>query len=170
METGERFPEQYLLPVSVVSRVMKGHFVRQDLKAGAESVELMRHVLTEFLCFVASEATARARKDKSRKTLQAEDVLFALKRLGFGDYGELLAAFLDKSRREAAAEAEGVEVSSRDGEGEDEGGERDGVGSWNGRLSEPLAALADSQGRASNLNGEGGHVQSAEVEQVVVID
>ncbi len=54
-------------------------------KTAKKAVETMQEIVTEFILFVTSEAVDRA-NEKGRGTIQADDLLDALKTLGFDHY------------------------------------------------------------------------------------
>ena len=53
--------------------------------------------MSEFVSFVTSEASDRCHQEK-RKTINGEDLLFAMSTLGFDSYVEPLKIFLSKYR------------------------------------------------------------------------
>ena len=57
----------------------------------------MQECVSEFVSFVTSEASDRCHQEK-RKTINGEDLLFAMSVLGFDNYVEPLKLFLQKYR------------------------------------------------------------------------
>lgn len=53
--------------------------------------------MSEFISFITSEASDRCHMEK-RKTINGEDVLFAMSTLGFDNYVEPLKIYLQKYR------------------------------------------------------------------------
>ena len=66
-----------------------------------ESRECMQECVSEFVSFVTSEASDRCHQEK-RKTINGEDLLFAMSVLGFDNYVEPLKLFLQKYREVGA--------------------------------------------------------------------
>ena len=61
----------------------------------------MQECVSEFVSFVTSEASDRCHQEK-RKTINGEDLLFAMSVLGFDNYVEPLKLFLQKYREVGA--------------------------------------------------------------------
>lgn len=53
--------------------------------------------MSEFISFITSEASTRCHAEK-RKTINGEDILFAMSTLGFDNYVEPLKIYLQKYR------------------------------------------------------------------------
>lgn len=53
--------------------------------------------MSEFISFITSEASERCQNEK-RKTINGEDILFAMNALGFDNYVEPLTLYLHKYR------------------------------------------------------------------------
>ena len=85
-----------LLPIANIARIMKGT-LPGNAKISKEAKEIVQECVSEFISFVASEASDRCAGDK-RKTINGTDVLFAMEQLGFERYVEPLRVFLDKYR------------------------------------------------------------------------
>ena len=66
-------------------------------KISKEAKECMQECVSEFISFVTSEATERCSAER-RKTVNGEDILFALMSLGFENYSEVLKIYLAKYR------------------------------------------------------------------------
>jgi nuclear transcription Y subunit beta len=62
--------------------------------------ECVQECISEFISFVTSEASDRCQVEK-RKTINGEDVLFAMNALGFDTYVEPLKLYLKKFRETA---------------------------------------------------------------------
>merc|ERR1712110_767834 len=75
--------------------------IPENGKISKESKELMQECITEFIGFVTSEA-AENTKIENRKTLNGDDILFAMKQLGFDHYIEPLTHYLNLSRQHLA--------------------------------------------------------------------
>lgn len=70
------------------------HFVFQIAKDARECVQ---ECVSEFISFITSEASDRCHMEK-RKTINGEDILFAMTTLGFDNYVEPLKLYLQKYR------------------------------------------------------------------------
>ncbi|BBG93199.1 nuclear factor Y, subunit B5 [Prunus dulcis] len=77
-----------------------------NAKISKEAKETMQECVSEFISFVTSEASEKCRKER-RKTLNGDDVSWALGALGFEDYTGPLRRFLHRYR-----EQEGERISS----------------------------------------------------------
>lgn len=70
----------------------------ENAKISKEAKECMQECVSEFITFVTSEATERCSAER-RKTVNGEDILFALTSLGFENYSEVLKIYLAKYRQ-----------------------------------------------------------------------
>lgn len=84
------------LPIANVARIMK-RGIPINGKIAKESRECMQECVSEFVSFVTSEASDRCHQEK-RKTINGEDLLFAMSVLGFDNYVEPLKLYLQKYR------------------------------------------------------------------------
>lgn len=98
------------LPIANVARVMK-LALPPRAKLSKESKECVQECVSEFISFVTSQAMDRCTLEK-RKTLNGEDILWAMFTLGFEHYAETLKIYLAKYRQFEQIEAE-KRVSSR---------------------------------------------------------
>ncbi|ROW00002.1 hypothetical protein VMCG_06198 [Cytospora schulzeri] len=85
-----------------VARIMK-NALPENAKIAKEAKECMQECVSEFISFITSEASEKCHQEK-RKTVNGEDILFAMTSLGFENYSEALKIYLSKYR-EAAKEA-----------------------------------------------------------------
>ncbi|KAI3732444.1 hypothetical protein L1987_63649 [Smallanthus sonchifolius] len=85
-----------LLPIANVGRIMK-QILPPNAKISKESKETMQECVSEFISFVTGEASDHCRKEK-RKTVNGDDVCWAMMNLGFDDYAEPLKRYLQKIR------------------------------------------------------------------------
>lgn len=67
------------------------------LQIAKDARECVQECISEFISFVTSEASDRCQVEK-RKTINGEDVLFAMNVLGFDNYVEPLRLYLKKYR------------------------------------------------------------------------
>ncbi|KAF5744153.1 nuclear transcription factor Y subunit B-5 [Tripterygium wilfordii] len=85
-----------LLPIANVGRIMK-QILPPNAKISKEAKETMQECVSEFISFVTGEASDKCQKEK-RKTVNGDDVCWALATLGFDDYAEPLKRYLNKYR------------------------------------------------------------------------
>lgn len=91
------FREQDIfLPIANVARIMKNS-IPPNGKIAKEAKECVQECVSEFISFITSEAAERCQQEK-RKTINGEDILFALNTLGFDPYVEPLKLYLTKYR------------------------------------------------------------------------
>jgi histone H3/H4 len=97
-----------------VARIMKNAFP-ENAKIAKEAKECMQECVSEFISFITSEgesslinqahdvankkreASEKCQQEK-RKTVNGEDILFAMTSLGFENYSEALKVYLSKYR------------------------------------------------------------------------
>lgn len=85
-----------LLPIANVGRIMK-QILPPNAKISKEAKETMQECVSEFISFVTGEASDKCHKEK-RKTVNGDDVCWALGTLGFDDYAEPLKRYLHRYR------------------------------------------------------------------------
>lgn len=69
----------------------------ENAKIAKEAKECMQECVSEFISFITSEASEKCQQEK-RKTVNGEDILFAMTSLGFENYAEALKIYLSKYR------------------------------------------------------------------------
>ncbi|XP_071961032.1 uncharacterized protein [Antedon mediterranea] len=84
------------LPIANVARIMKTS-IPPNGKISKEAKECVQECVSEFISFITSEASERCHQEK-RKTINGEDILFAMSNLGFDNYVEPLKVYLQKYR------------------------------------------------------------------------
>lgn len=75
--------------------------------------------MSEFISFITSEASERCHQEK-RKTINGEDILFAMQTLGFDNYVEPLKLYLQKYRESIKGEKSGMVNELREGDMEED--------------------------------------------------
>eukprot|EP00271_Cylindrocystis_brebissonii_P017559 TRINITY_DN4613_c0_g1_i1.p1 TRINITY_DN4613_c0_g1~~TRINITY_DN4613_c0_g1_i1.p1 ORF type:complete len:197 (-),score=43.93 TRINITY_DN4613_c0_g1_i1:1172-1762(-) len=105
MKDQERF-----LPVANISRIMKKG-LPNNAKIAKDAKETMQECVSEFISFITSEASDKCQREK-RKTINGDDLLWAMSTLGFEDYVEPLKMYLQRFR-----EVEGEKVMKPAGGG-----------------------------------------------------
>jgi len=93
---GELREQDRFLPIFNISKVMK-KVVPPSGKVAKEARECVQECVSEFISFITSEASERCQAEK-RKTINGEDILFAMSSLGFDNYIEPLKIYLQKYR------------------------------------------------------------------------
>merc|ERR1711953_316721 len=88
--------QDIFLPIANVARIMKNS-IPPNGKIAKEAKECVQECVSEFISFITSEAAERCQQEK-RKTINGEDILFALTTLGFEPYVEPLKIYLGKYR------------------------------------------------------------------------
>ncbi|KAI9258469.1 nuclear transcription factor Y subunit B-3 [Sporodiniella umbellata] len=84
------------LPIANVARIMK-KALPDNAKIAKEAKECVQECVSEFISFITSEASDRCQQEK-RKTINGEDILWAMQSLGFENYTEALKIYLSKYR------------------------------------------------------------------------
>jgi len=92
------------LPIANVARIMKTA-LPENAKIAKEAKECMQECVSEFISFITSEASEKCHQEK-RKTVNGEDILFAMTSLGFENYAEALKIYLAKYRETQATRSE----------------------------------------------------------------
>ncbi|XP_058276333.1 nuclear transcription factor Y subunit beta isoform X2 [Hirundo rustica] len=111
----ESFREQDIyLPIANVARIMK-NAIPQTGKIAKDAKECVQECVSEFISFITSEASERCHQEK-RKTINGEDILFAMSTLGFDSYVEPLKLYLQKFR-EAMKGEKGIGGTVTPGDG-----------------------------------------------------
>ncbi|KAL7778916.1 hypothetical protein CFE70_008417 [Pyrenophora teres f. teres 0-1] len=82
-----------------VARIMK-MALPENAKIAKEAKECMQECVSEFISFITSEASEKCQQEK-RKTVNGEDILFAMTSLGFENYSEALKIYLSRYREYA---------------------------------------------------------------------
>ncbi|EEF45515.1 ccaat-binding transcription factor subunit A, putative [Ricinus communis] len=95
-EEGGTKGQDRLLPIANVGRIMK-QILPPNAKISKEAKETMQECVSEFISFVTSEASEKCRKER-RKTVNGDDVCWAMGALGFDDYAGPLRRYLQRYR------------------------------------------------------------------------
>ncbi|KAG8365151.1 hypothetical protein BUALT_Bualt18G0074500 [Buddleja alternifolia] len=115
------------LPIANVSRIMK-KALPANAKISKDAKETVQECVSEFISFVTGEASDKCQREK-RKTINGDDLLWAMTTLGFEEYVEPLKVYLQRFR-----DLEG-EKSAMAGRGEKESGGGGGGGGNGGGVS-----------------------------------
>ncbi|XP_057475489.1 nuclear transcription factor Y subunit B-5-like [Actinidia eriantha] len=125
-----------LLPIANVGRIMK-QILPPNAKISKEAKERMQECVSEFISFVTSEASDKCKRER-RKTVNGDDVCWAMGRLGFDDYAEPLKSYLHRYRElegDRASNQEKMVGNSEEREREEPSSYRDQA---NGSSSRPF--------------------------------
>ncbi|KDP39993.1 hypothetical protein JCGZ_01991 [Jatropha curcas] len=68
-----------------------------NAKISKEAKETIQECVSEFISFVTSEASGKCRKERG-KTVNGDDICWAMGALGFDDYAEPLRRYLQRYR------------------------------------------------------------------------
>jgi nuclear transcription Y subunit beta len=110
------------LPIANIARIMK-NVLPENAKIAKDSKETVQECVSEFISFITSEASDKCMQEK-RKTINGEDLLWAMSTLGFDKYVEPLKIYLAKYRE--AVKGDKPEKKSKDkggGVADDEAGD-----------------------------------------------
>lgn len=115
---GDSVKEQdRLLPIANVSRIMK-RALPANAKISKDAKETLQECVSEFISFITGEASDKCQREK-RKTVNGDDLLWAMGTLGFEDYIEPLKLYLQKYRElegeKATMAKQGEPSAGRDG-------------------------------------------------------
>ncbi|GFP84167.1 nuclear transcription factor y subunit b-10, partial [Phtheirospermum japonicum] len=116
---GSRVREQdRFFPIANISRIMKKGLPANG-KITKDAKETVQEFVSEFINFVASEASDKCQRLK-RKTIKGDDFLWAMATLGFEDYLDPLTAYL-------ARYMEVIGDTKQSGKGADGSARKDGL-------------------------------------------
>ncbi|MBA0603254.1 nuclear transcription factor Y subunit B-4 [Gossypium raimondii] len=107
--------QERLLPIANVGRIMK-QILPPNAKVSKEAKQTLQECATEFISFVTGEASDKCRKE-NRKTVNGDDICWALGALGFDNYADAIVRYLHKYReieRDKATQNKATCISSQD--------------------------------------------------------
>ncbi|GER52834.1 nuclear transcription factor Y subunit B3 [Striga asiatica] len=84
------------MPIANVIRIMR-RILPPHAKISDDAKETIQECVSEYISFITSEANDRCQREQ-RKTITAEDILWAMSKLGFDDYIEPLTIYLHRYR------------------------------------------------------------------------
>ncbi|XP_057981873.1 nuclear transcription factor Y subunit B-1-like isoform X2 [Malania oleifera] len=100
------------LPIANISRIMKKALPANG-KIAKDAKDTVQECVSEFISFITSEASDKCQKEK-RKTINGDDLLWAMATLGFEDYIEPLRVYLNRYREgDTKGSARGGEGSAK---------------------------------------------------------
>lgn len=90
------YTQDRFLPIANIARIMK-NTLPENAKIAKDSKETVQECVSEFISFITSEASDKCMQEK-RKTINGDDLLWAMSTLGFDKYVEPLKIYLSKYR------------------------------------------------------------------------
>ncbi|KAI3820466.1 hypothetical protein L1987_08014 [Smallanthus sonchifolius] len=153
------------LPIANVSRIMK-KALPANAKISKDAKETVQECVSEFISFITGEGSDKCQREK-RKTINGDDLLWAMTTLGFEDYVEPLKVYLQRFRD---MEEEKTTLAGRQGGERETGGgptaSRSGngsvvnIGNNGGGFHEYGSMVGNhNQGQGGHLYGPGGYYQ-----------
>ncbi|KAL5798115.1 hypothetical protein ACOSQ2_002935 [Xanthoceras sorbifolium] len=150
------------LPIANVSRIMK-KALPANAKISKDAKETVQECVSEFISFITGEASDKCQREK-RKTINGDDLLWAMTTLGFEEYVEPLKVYLQKYR-ETEGEKSTMGGREKDGSsgGGGSGGGVGGGGSGGGDGVSPTGGGGYNGGMYGGMMmmGHQGHVYSS---------
>eukprot|EP01040_Poterioochromonas_malhamensis_P010054 gene10053-10928_t len=95
-DDGEVREQDRFLPVANIARIMKT-VLPPNAKIAKDAKETIQECVSEFISFITSEASDKCLQEK-RKTINGDDLLWAMSTLGFDRYIDPLKIYLGKYR------------------------------------------------------------------------
>ncbi|OVA19057.1 Transcription factor [Macleaya cordata] len=145
-EFSQREQDRFL-PIANVSRIMK-KALPANAKISKDAKETVQECVSEFISFITGEASDKCQREK-RKTINGDDLLWAMTTLGFEEYVEPLKIYLQKFR-EMEGEKSSMGRPEKDGSGG--GGSSSGGGGGGGGGNGSVVNSGNSMG---GFNGGG---------------
>ncbi|KAJ2976577.1 hypothetical protein NUW58_g8047 [Xylaria curta] len=137
-----------------VARIMK-LALPENAKIAKEAKECMQECVSEFISFITSEASEKCHQEK-RKTVNGEDILFAMTSLGFENYAEALKIYLTKYRESQSNRGESQQNRpGSQGYGTGAAGGSNAVGSAGFQSGDASGGIAESG--ESYMYAQSGH-------------
>lgn len=155
------------LPIANVSRIMK-KALPANAKISKDAKETVQECVSEFISFITGEASDKCQREK-RKTINGDDLLWAMTTLGFEEYVEPLKIYLQKFREMEGEKGGGSSQPQKDG-GSGSGGNGGaggamGMGSNAGGYSGGAAGLYSGSGMVMMGQQMYGHPQPPSYQQ-----
>ncbi|PIN05084.1 CCAAT-binding factor, subunit A (HAP3) [Handroanthus impetiginosus] len=109
--SGVREQDRFL-PIANISRIMKKALPANG-KIAKDAKETVQECVSEFISFITSEASDKCQREK-RKTINGDDLLWAMATLGFEDYIDPLKAYVTRYREgDTKGSAKGADGPAR---------------------------------------------------------
>lgn len=100
------------LPIANVSRIMK-KALPANAKISKEAKETVQECVSEFISFITGEASDKCQREK-RKTINGDDLLWAMTTLGFENYVGPLKVYLNSYREIEGEKSNSVAARQED--------------------------------------------------------
>ena len=114
LEVGDGREQDKYLPIANIARIMK-QALPESGKVAKDGKDTVQECVSEFISFITSEASDKCIREK-RKTINGEDILWAMNTLGFDSYIEPLRIYLARYRELLALEKEEESKNRAQGE------------------------------------------------------
>ncbi|XP_043688270.1 nuclear transcription factor Y subunit B-3-like [Telopea speciosissima] len=137
------------LPIANVSRIMK-KALPANAKISKDAKETVQECVSEFISFITGEASDKCQREK-RKTINGDDLLWAMTTLGFEEYVEPLKIYLQKFREMEGEKSSMGRIGEKDGSGGSGAGGSAGGG--NGSVVNPGSGSAGYNGGSGMYGG-----------------
>lgn len=111
VDQGVREQDKYL-PTANIQRIMK-KALPDNAKVAKDGKDTVQECVSEFVSFITSEASDKCQREK-RKTINGDDILWAMSTLGFDRYIEPLKHYLARYR-ESVMQEKGEDSKNTDG-------------------------------------------------------
>ncbi|KAF8410865.1 hypothetical protein HHK36_003402 [Tetracentron sinense] len=155
------------LPIANVSRIMK-KALPANAKISKDAKETVQECVSELISFITGEASDKCQREK-RKTINGDDLLWAMTTLGFEEYVDPLKIYLQKFRELEGEKTSMGRPGDKDGSGGgggnggivnsgNSGGSFSGGGMYGGMQSGMMMMGHDHQGQ---MYGSGSYHQMA---------
>ncbi|XP_010928086.1 nuclear transcription factor Y subunit B-10 isoform X2 [Elaeis guineensis] len=95
-QVGNLREQDRFMPIANVIRIMR-KVLPLHAKISDDAKETIQECVSEFISFITGEANERCQREH-RKTITAEDVIWAMGKLGFDDYVAPLSRYLQRYR------------------------------------------------------------------------
>ncbi|XP_074562554.1 nuclear transcription factor Y subunit B-3-like [Curcuma longa] len=102
--------QERFLPIANVSRIMK-KALPANAKISKDAKETVQECVSEFISFITGEASDKCQREK-RKTINGDDLLWAMTTLGFEEYVEPLKVYLQRFRETEGEKGGAASASS----------------------------------------------------------
>lgn len=142
------------LPIANVSRIMK-KALPANAKISKDAKETVQECVSEFISFITGEASDKCQREK-RKTINGDDLLWAMTTLGFEEYVEPLKIYLAKYRElegEKTSMGRPVGGDQKDGSGGGGGGGAAGGGGTGGGVNSGGGGVSGGGGSSTGASG-----------------
>ncbi|KAM3320851.1 nuclear transcription factor Y subunit B-3 [Capsicum chacoense] len=151
---GSTREQDRFLPIANVSRIMK-KALPANAKISKDAKETVQECVSEFISFITGEASDKCQREK-RKTINGDDLLWAMTTLGFEEYVEPLKIYLAKYREMEGEKTTMGRSGEKDGSGGGGDGGVSGGGGYNGGGGS-TGGMYGGMGGSMMYHTQGGH-------------